>query len=73
LARHRLVSISGSQPDSSFIPFRTIVHDRSRGGWMFVINFVFIEIGQLVSGRRVPDVDDLILSTRGGGSASVEK
>jgi glycopeptide antibiotics resistance protein len=27
---------------------------------------LFIETGQLVSGRRVPDVDDLILNTLGG-------
>ena len=28
---------------------------------------LFIEAGQFVSGRRVPDVDDLILNTMGGG------
>ena len=29
------------------------------------ISFV-IEVGQYISGRRVPDVDDLILNTLGG-------
>jgi glycopeptide antibiotics resistance protein len=28
---------------------------------------LFIEVGQFISGRRVPDVDDLILNTLGGG------
>jgi glycopeptide antibiotics resistance protein len=89
-------------PAPNIIPFRTIIQDWSRGGWMFVINFagnivafvpmgllppfirkqptklwqvlvfsfllsLLIEGGQLVSGRRVPDVDDLILNTLGGG------
>jgi glycopeptide antibiotics resistance protein len=47
-----------------------LIRRRQTGLWKVVlfslsISF-FIEAGQYVSGRRVPDVDDLILNTLGG-------
>jgi glycopeptide antibiotics resistance protein len=46
-----------------------IFERRVRLWHVILLNFglsLFIEGGQLVSGRRVPDVDDLILNTVGG-------
>jgi glycopeptide antibiotics resistance protein len=96
-----LFRFPANNPQTNWVPFRSMIGDWQFGGWTLIINFlgnivaflpmgllpphirirrtalwqvaVFslsisfaIEAAQYVSGRRVPDVDDLILNTVGG-------